>query len=115
MITDVHLFCAALPSPRCSSLKCLILQNRRDRAQMALKSRAHEILMAEMAVVVKRYRRERGRLWEANRKLLQRLTELEAQVLCVRTLFCRRTALRLGFTSFSSSFCRRFAHNLATT
>ena len=48
---------------------------------MALKSRAHEILMAEMAVEVKRYRRERSRLHEANRKLLQRLTELEAQVL----------------------------------
>eukprot|EP00752_Nemacystus_decipiens_P001891 g1821.t1 len=56
-------------------------QNRRERAQMALKSRAHEILMAEMAVVVKRYRRERTRLYEANRKLLQRLTELETQPL----------------------------------
>lgn len=50
---------------------------------MALKSRAHEILMAEMAVVAKRYRRERGRLYEANRKLLQRSVELEAQVLCM--------------------------------
>eukprot|EP00903_Cladosiphon_okamuranus_P008105 g7812.t1 len=56
-------------------------QNRRERAQMALKSRAHEILMAEMAVVVKRYRRERGRLSEANRKLLGRLAEVEAQPL----------------------------------
>ncbi len=47
---------------------------------MALKSRAHEILMAEMAVLVKRYRRERGRLCEVNRTLIQRLAELEAQV-----------------------------------
>lgn len=47
---------------------------------MALKSRAHEILMAEMAVLVKRYRRERGCLCEVNRSLIQRLAELEAQV-----------------------------------
>lgn len=50
---------------------------------MALKSRAHEILMAEMAVLVKRYRRERGRLCEVNRTLIQRLAELEVQVSCV--------------------------------
>ncbi|CBJ29045.1 hypothetical protein Esi_0133_0042 [Ectocarpus siliculosus] len=54
-------------------------QAQRDRAQMALKSRSHEILMAEMAVLVKRYRRERGRLYEVNRTLLQQLAELDAQ------------------------------------
>ncbi|CAM9443367.1 unnamed protein product [Ectocarpus sp. 12 AP-2014] len=54
-------------------------QAQRDRAQMALKSRSHEILMAEMAVLVKRYRRERSRLYEVNRTLLQQLAELDAQ------------------------------------
>ncbi|CAM9233519.1 unnamed protein product, partial [Ectocarpus sp. 4 AP-2014] len=54
-------------------------QAQRDRAQMALKSRSHEILMAEMAVLVKRYRRERSRLNEVNRTLLQQLAELDAQ------------------------------------
>lgn len=69
-----------------------LTQNRRDRAQMALKSRSHEILMAEMAVLVKRYRRDRGRLYEVNRTLLQRLAELEDQV---STHYCERAALSL--------------------
>lgn len=72
---------------------------------MALESRAHEILMAEMAVVVKRYRRERGRLYEANRKLLQRLAELEAQVLYVHTFLLR--FVHNG--RFLSGFCRSSA------
>lgn len=67
-------------------------QSRRDRAQMALKSRSHEILMAEMAVLVKRYRRDRGRLYEVNRTLVKRLAELEAQV---RKQYRRRAALSL--------------------
>lgn len=46
--------------------------------------------MAEMAVLVRRYRRDRGRLYEVNRKLVQRLAELEAQV---RTHYCRRAAV----------------------
>lgn len=77
---------------------------------MALESRAHEILMAEMAVVVKRYRRERGRLYEANRKLLQRLAELEAQVLYVYTFLSGRAVLRIVHNSrFLSGFCRSSA------
>lgn len=66
-----------------------LIQAQRDRAQMALKSRSHEILMAEMAVLVKRYRRERGRLYEVNRTLLQQLAELDAQV----RVYCRRSTV----------------------
>ncbi|CAM9152646.1 unnamed protein product, partial [Hapterophycus canaliculatus] len=62
-------------------------QAQRDRAQMALESRSHDILMAEMSVLARRYRRELGRRCEVNRTLLQRLAELEGQVRpsCVRT------------------------------
>lgn len=69
-----------------------LTQSRRDRAQMALKSRSHEILMAEMTVLVKRYRRDKGRLYEVNRTLVKRLAELEAQV---RMQYCSRVALSL--------------------
>lgn len=57
-----------------------IVQTRRDRAEMALKTRSHEILMGEMAVLVKGYRHERARQHEVNRTLLHRLAEVEAQV-----------------------------------
>lgn len=68
--------------------------------------------MAEMAVVVKRYRRERGRLYESNRKLLERLAEVEAQVLCVRTFISGKAALRCNQKSFlpkskSGVLCRK--------
>lgn len=57
----------------------MFAQARRDRAQMALEARSHDILMAEMVVLVRRYRRELGRRCEVNRTLLQRLAELETQ------------------------------------
>lgn len=56
------------------------LQARRERVEMALKARSHEILMGEMTVLVRGYRHERGRLCETNRRLVQRLAEIEAQV-----------------------------------
>lgn len=56
------------------------VQARRDRAEMELNSRSHEMLMGEMTVLVRGYRREQARLYEVNRALVQRLEELEAKV-----------------------------------
>lgn len=56
------------------------LQARRDHAEMELSSRSHEMLMGEMAVLVRGYRREQTRLYEVNRALAQRLEELERKV-----------------------------------
>ena len=56
------------------------LQARRDRAEMELSSRSHEMLMGEMAVLVRGYRRELTRLYQVNRAIAQRLAELETKV-----------------------------------
>lgn len=77
------------------------IQAQRDRAQMALRSRSHEILMAEMAVLVKRYRRERSRLYEVNRTLLQQLAEHDAQV---RVCCGRSTVLGSHYVRVYSRF-----------
>lgn len=55
-------------------------QARRDRAEMELSSRSHEMLMGEMAVLVRGYRHEQARLYEVNRAIAQRLEELETKV-----------------------------------
>lgn len=56
------------------------LQARRDRAEMELSSRSHEMLMGEMAVLVRGYRHEQARLYEVNRAITLRLEELETKV-----------------------------------
>lgn len=73
---------------------------RRDRAEMALKSRSHDILMGEMAVLVKGYRHERIRLHEVNRTLIQKLAEHENQVETRSTQQATNVAVNVGLISY---------------
>lgn len=55
-------------------------QARREKAENDLRTRSHEIMAGEMAILSKNYRRELTRLYKVNQLLRERLAEYQVQV-----------------------------------